>query len=149
MTSVEWGMLVSGLLLLFVIGAWHLGGLLLIRKVMPNPGDRPFLGLLLAFWCLALLHSSEIALTAWAYYYALGFEGTGSISGGYGPGAAGLIYFSGVTYATLAYTQQIAEGPIQLLGMMQALGGFMLITWSATFVYSIWDEQFRHTTKDE
>ena len=60
-----------------------------------------------------------------------------------------MLYFSGVTYATLGYTQQVAQGPIQLLAMMQSLGGFMLITWSAAFVYSIWDEQFRARPDDD
>ena len=73
MTSVEWSMLGTGLLLLFVSGAWHLGGLLLIRKVAPDPGNHPYLGLLLAFWCLVLLHSSEIAFAACIYHLALGF----------------------------------------------------------------------------
>jgi hypothetical protein len=58
---------------------------------------------------------------------------------------AGLLYFSGVTFATLGFTAQKAVGAIRLLVMAEALGGFMLITWSATFVYSIWSDRFADT----
>jgi hypothetical protein len=36
-----------------------------------------------------------------------------------------------------------ANGPIRLMVMMLSLSGFMLITWSATFIYTIWGETFR------
>lgn len=149
MQAAEWMTLGAGLLLLMAGGAWHLGGILLIKHVTPRVSKRPFLGVLLTFWGLVILHSSEIAVTALVYAAALTIPGVGSIAEGYGDSPAGLLYFSGINYATLGYTQQIARGPIRLLAMLQALGGFMLITWSATFVYTIWAEQFRQQTDDE
>lgn len=50
----------------------------------------------------------------------------------------GLIYFSGINFTTLGYTQIEAAGPIRLINMTQSLGGFMILTWSATFSYSVW-----------
>ena len=143
MTQTEWLILAYGFALLLGSGAWHLSGIVLIKRITPDPGKRPFLGVLLTFWGLAILHVSEIVLGAVAYWLALSFSEAGLIAKGYGDTMAGLLYFSGINYATLGYTQQVAHGPIRLLAMLQALGGFMLITWSATFVYSIWDEQFR------
>lgn len=49
-----------------------------------------------------------------------------------------MIYFSGINFTTLGYTQIEAMGPIRLINMMQSLGGFMILTWSATFIYSVW-----------
>lgn len=151
MTAAEWIMLGAGLLLLMASGAYHLGGILLIRQITPQVRKRPILGILLTFWALVLLHSSEIAIAAAVYAVALGVRGAGSIAGGYGDSAGGLLFFSGTNYATLGYTQQIARGPVRLLAMLQALGGFMLITWSATFVYSLWADQFgqRDAENDE
>jgi hypothetical protein len=143
MTAAEWIMLGVGLFLLMAGGAYHMGGILLIRRVTPRVRKRPVLGVLLTFWALVILHSSEIAIAAAAYAAVLSVPGAGSIAEGYGDSAGGLLYFSGTNYATLGYTQQIAYGPVRLLAMLQALGGFMLITWSATFVYSIWADQFR------
>lgn len=144
MSSAEWITLGCGLLFIAFLGAWHLGGLLLIRKAKPSSGQHPYFAVLVTFWGLLLLHFSEIALGALAYALVLGIEGTGTLSEGYGSSMGGLLYFSGTTFATLGFTQQTATGAVRLLVMLQALGGFMLITWSATFVYSIWEERFRH-----
>jgi hypothetical protein len=54
-----------------------------------------------------------------------------------------LIYFSGINFATLGYTQIDTAGSIRMISMMQALLGFMLITWSATFTYTVWQQSFR------
>jgi len=36
------------------------------------------------------------------------------------------------------------DGAIRMVAMMQALGGFMVITWSATFIYTIWQDVMDH-----
>jgi hypothetical protein len=149
MSGAEWAMLGAGLALIMAAGAWHLGGILLIKRLKPDSRHHPHLAVLITFWGLVLLHFSEIVLAALFYALVLSFPGAGSIREGYGEGLGGLIYFSGISFATLGFTQQIAAGPIRLLAMLQSLGGFMLITWSATFVYSIWDERFRQTGNDE
>jgi hypothetical protein len=150
MTAAEWIMLAVGLFLLMASGAYHLGGILLIRRITPQVRERPILGVLLTFWALVVLHSSEIAIAAAVYAAVLAVPGAGSIAEGYGDSAGGLLFFSGTNYSTLGYTQQIARGPIRLLAMLQALGGFMLLTWSATFVYSIWADQFgRRDAEDD
>lgn len=75
------------------------------------------------------------ALVAWPLMGTLGskFDGTWT----------GFVYFSGMNFVTLGYANFQADGPIRLVGMMQSLGGFMVLTWSATFIYSIsqamWD----------
>ncbi len=149
MGGAEWVMVGAGLALLMVSGAWHLGGILLIKRLKPDSKSHPHLAVLITFWGLVLLHFTEIALAAIGYALALSVPGAGTISEGYGDSAGGLLYFSGITFTTLGLTQQTTAGPIRLLAMLQALGGFMLITWSATFVYSIWDERFRQTDERE
>lgn len=149
MTAAEWIMLGAGLLLLMASGAYHMGGILLIMRITPQVRNRPILGVLLTFWSLVILHSSEIAIAAAVYAAVLSVPGAGVIAQGYGDSAGGLLFFSGTNYATLGYTQQVARGPIRLLAMLQALGGFMLITWSATFVYSLWADQFRQQNPED
>lgn len=145
MTGSEWLMLGAGVALLLVSGVWHLGGILAIKACKPASGEHPYLAVLVTFWGLALLHLSEIALAAGGYWLALSLPDTGAITHESGTRMAGLLYFSGVSFATMGYTAQDATGAIRLLVMLQGLGGFMLITWSATFVYSVWDERFGHS----
>jgi len=149
LVTAEWLMLGAGMLTQMASGAWHLAGILFLKRVVPSAKQHPYWGVLLTFWGLLLLHASEIAFGAWAYSIALSVPGAGRIAQGYGNTSGGLLYFSGITYATLGYTQQVAKGAIRLFAMLQSLGGFMLITWSATFVYSIWDEQFRQSSGEK
>ena len=53
------------------------------------------------------------------------------------------LYFAGVAFGTLGYTHLVAHGAIRLLVMIISLSGFMLITSSATFIYTIWGKNFR------
>ncbi len=149
MSPTEWMVLAAGLALLFASAPWHLGGLLLIKRLKPADGDHSFLALLGTFWGLMLLHLTEIAIAAWAYWAVMQFPDTGNITHWDGSSMASLLYFSGVTFATLGFTSQHADGPIRMIVMLEALGGFMLITWSATFVYSIWSERFRSSDDSE
>ena len=143
MTGMEWKMLAAGFVFVAVLGAWHLGGILLSKRIKPSGDSHPWLSVLVTFWTLLLLHGSEIALGALAFATALSVPGAGAISEGYGSDAAGLLYFAGINFTTLGYTQQTVEGPIRLLVVLQSLGGLMLITWSATFAYTVWADQFR------
>jgi hypothetical protein len=134
--------------LLFAAGAWHLMGLRAIRKLAKAQNQGGRWSVLFAFWGLALLHLSEIVGGAFVYGAAIHWLDLGTVSGGYGDSTGGLLYLSGVTYATLGFTQQVVEGPLRLMTMVNALTGFMLITWSATYVYSIWGQYYRDESGD-
>lgn len=67
----------------------------------------------------------------------------GDLGGAYDGSWGGLIYFSGINFATLGYTQIETSGPIRMVNMMQSLGGFMVLTWSATFLYSVCERAWR------
>lgn len=129
--------------MLFAYGALHMAGLEIIRRAKPKQDKHRHLGLLFTFWGLALLHLLEIAIAAIVLAYLLSTPANGSLTEGFGSTAADFLYFAGVSFATLGYTQLEAHGAIRLLVMMLSLSGFMLITWSATFIYTIWGESFR------
>ncbi|MGB5778953.1 ion channel [Allopontixanthobacter sediminis] len=143
MTDNELTVLSWGIGLLFAYGAFHMAGLELIRRAKPKQKKHRHLGLLFTFWGLAILHLIEIALAALLLAYLLSFPENGSLTEGFGSSAADFLYFAGVSFATLGYTQLEAHGAIRLLVMTLSLSGFMLITWSATFIYTIWGESFR------
>ena len=143
MTTSEITVLAWGIGLLFLYGVLHMTGLELIRRAKPRQEKHRYLGLLFTFWGLAMLHLLEIALAAVVFAFLVSQSGNGSLSESLGSTAADYLYFAGVSFATLGYTQLEAHGAIRLLVMTVSLSGFMLITWSATFIYTIWGESFR------
>jgi len=55
------------------------------------------------------------------------------------------VYFSAVTYSTVGFGDVIPTGPLRFLVGTEALAGFVLITWSASFTYL---EMQRHWKRD-
>lgn len=45
------------------------------------------------------------------------------------------VYFSAVTFTTVGFGDVIPSGPVRFLAGTEALCGFVLITWSASFTY--------------
>ncbi len=48
---------------------------------------------------------------------------------------ADYVYFSSVAYTTLGMGEIVPVGPIRFLTGMEAVGGLLLITWSASFTF--------------
>lgn len=142
MTSSEVVVLASGAMLLALLGVLHLGGLRLIGWCQPRR-RHPYLRVLVTFWALALLHLVEIAIGALALWLLVAVPGTGAFGPAFGGAAADYLYVAGISFVTLGYAQVEAQGAIRLLVMLLSLGGFMVLTWSATFIYTIWGENFR------
>lgn len=143
MTDNEVAVLGYGIGLIVVYGLFHVAGLEVIRRAKPKQKKHRNFGLLFTFWGLALLHLLEIAVAAMVLGRLLRDPANGTLTAGVGSAAADYLYFAGVSFSTLGYTQLEARGAIRLLVMTVSLSGFMLITWSATFIYQIWGESFR------
>ncbi len=129
--------LLTGFLLVAILGIAHNYGLLAVRALKPDPDDLPWGAIVVAFLGLLVLHTAEIVAFAAVYKVLLLWGGFGEFAGAYDTSWGGLIYFSGINFATLGYTQIETSGAIRMINMMQSLGGFMLLTWSATFLYSV------------
>ncbi len=135
--------LLIGFLLVSALGIVHHYGLIAVRAIMPNSGERPQAAIIATFLGVLALHTLEILGFALVYRALLAWGGFGGLGGGFDASWNGLIYFSGINFATLGYTQIEASGPIRMVSMMQSLGGFMVLTWSATFLYSISERAWR------
>ena len=129
--------LLIGFLLVFVLGILHHYGLMAVRALKPNSDNRPQAAIMAAFLGLLALHTLEILAFAAVYRVLMSWGIFGDLGGSYDASWSGLIYFSGINFATLGYTQIETSGPIRIINMMQSLGGFMVLTWSATFLYSV------------
>ena len=89
---------------------------------------------------LLILHTAEILAGAVFYAGIISADWFGQLGGSYQGSFDDLIYFSGMNFVTLGFTQMTTDGPIRMISMMQSLGGFMILTWSATFIYSVWQD---------
>ena len=77
----------------------------------------------------------EIWLFAVAYFYMSKNEAWGSIGGNFDGSLMDSVYFSFTNFTTLGYGDIEPFGAIRFLVGMEALVGFVLITWSASFLY--------------
>ena len=127
-----------GFCLVALLGVAHHFALIFLKNRTARAKEYPNVAMISVFLGLSLLHLAEILAFAAAYRLLLMWDGMGTLGGSFGGSWSGFIYFSGINFATLGYTQIETEGPIRLVNMMQSLGGFMVLTWSATFTYSIW-----------
>jgi len=53
------------------------------------------------------------------------------------------VYFSAVTFSTVGFGDVVPIGPLRFLVGLEALSGFVLITWSASFTYLEMDRYWR------
>jgi hypothetical protein len=90
---------------------------------------------LYAVLSLILLHIVEIWLFGLAYHFLLLWNETGRISGAISPSIFDHVYFSATVFTTVGFGDLSPAGPIRFLAGTEALTGFVLIGWSASFTY--------------
>lgn len=95
------------------------------------------------------LHIVEIWCFGLAYWGLLHVPDVGFVHGEHGSdNLFDAIYLSATTYTTLGIGDLASVGAVRLVSGMEALTGFLMITWSASFTYlemsRLWtDEQRR------
>lgn len=99
-----------------------------------RPGRRT---LLMVMFALLLAHIAEIWLFAAAYFLLDVTGDFGQVLGYERFTFLDYVYFSAATYTTVGWGDLAAIGPMRFLAGTEALTGFMLITWSASFTYLI------------
>lgn len=81
-----------------------------------------------------ILHVAEIWIFGLTLWLLLQWPACGSV-GPVGQHLLDLIYLSAVTFTTMGASDLAPIGPIRFLFGTEALTGFVLITWSASFTY--------------
>jgi hypothetical protein len=91
-----------------------------------------------------LAHLIEICLFAAGFFLMHTRLGLGAIAGDFNGTTLDYFYFSATTYSTLGVGDLFPTGAIRLVAGIEALTGFVLIGWSASFTYLTmqrsWDE---------
>lgn len=98
--------------------------------------------ILAVIFTLLMAHVAEIWLFGAAFWLLLHEGGHGAIVGYENISLLDCIYFSATTYTTVGWGDVYATGNIRFLAGTEALVGFMIITWSASFGYLIMERTF-------
>jgi hypothetical protein len=104
------------------------------RRLSEHTGHRR-VKVLYGIASVILLHVIEIWIFAAAIFVLLLWPACGSLVGPERAGFLECVYLSAVTFSTVGFGDIAPVGPIRFLSGTEALAGFVLITWSASFTY--------------
>ena len=96
---------------------------------------------------LFLAHIVEIGFYAMTYSWSVSSLQLGGFQGTQVGDPMSYLYYSGVIFTTLGLGDIQPEGHIRFITALEALNGFLLITWSASFTFLAmgrlwpWDRQ--------
>jgi hypothetical protein len=117
----------------------HYEGLLFVSGRLQLASGPRRAKVLYGILSMVALHVIEIWLFGLAIWLLLQWPEAGHIamSGGTGapPAFLDAIYLSAITFTTVGFGDLAPVGPIRFLSGTEALTGFVLIGWSASFTY--------------
>jgi hypothetical protein len=108
--------------------------IVLWRRLSVHGGHRR-VKVLYAIFAVLLLHVLEICIFAIALWLLTGWPAVGRLAGEEARGFFDYLYFSAVTFTTVGFGEIWPIGAIRLMCAVEAVTGFVLITWSAAFTY--------------
>ena len=91
-------------------------------------------------------HVIEIWVFGLGYYTALNIEGLGNLAGNFSGTLMDCVYFSFTNYTTLGFGDIEPSGYLRFLAGIESLTGFVLITWTASFLFL---EMQRHWVRND
>lgn len=78
---------------------------------------------------------AEIWLFGIGYHLLASNKALGCLTGLPTTGLPDFVYFSAITYATVGFGDAVPVGAIRFLAGVEALTGFVMITWSASYSF--------------
>jgi hypothetical protein len=136
----DWGanaiVVVATLLTVAACVLVHYEGLsLLSRGLMARHARHPRRKVLFGVLGVLGLHGVEIWMFGGAMWGVTRVEGAGHLTGDVAPTLLDAVYLSAMNYTTVGAIDVSPEGPLRLLTGVTALAGFVMITWSASFIF--------------
>lgn len=130
-----WGMVLLTLVLVGLSVVLHYEALERLTRWMPGLKAPPRLRVLFLIFGILTVHTAEIWIFGSGIYLAAQYPSFGSIGGVSTLRLLDAVYLSTTTYTTVGYGDLTPHGPLRLIMGSEALTGFVLITWSASFTY--------------
>jgi hypothetical protein len=140
---------VVGLVVVFHYEAIQVLNRWVVRRQSHSEGyvrDRPII--LTVIFGLLFAHVIEVWLFGVAFYLLLGHGTFGAIVGQPSVSLLDCVYFSAGNFTTAGWGDLAATGDIRFLAGTEALVGFMVITWSASFGYLVMARTLRNNFRE-
>ncbi len=133
---------IIGIAFLIATACMHHAMLMVATSVVPERLRHSRLLPIVVFSLLAVIHTLQIAAGALLFIALHHGLWTDAFGGSFQGKWNDYFYFSGMNFTTLGQTGMSIVGPMRIVAMMQALAGFMVLTWSASFLYATCRQQF-------
>ncbi|WP_274423956.1 ion channel [Chelativorans sp. YIM 93263] len=124
-----------GLVMLSVL--IHYEALHVTNALLPRQEDHNRSRILVAFTGVLCAHLLSVLIFAATYAYISSIRSLGALAGKLEGGFSDFVYFSLMSFTTLGVGDIYATGPMRIIAGFQALNGFVLIGWSASFAYVV------------
>jgi hypothetical protein len=122
----------------------HYEGLRLLSTRLVSLGGVRRRKVLLGVYGVILLHVAEIWMFGLCIWGLTHLAYAGNILGAPDNDLLDSVYLSATTFATVGFGDLVPVGPVRLVTGTEALSGFILITWSASFLYLEMQEFWRN-----
>lgn len=133
---MAWAVFLS-FFLVAVTFTFHYRVLLWLGFVTPKLKIQTQTQVLFIVLVLFATHLAEIGFYALIYSWSVSYLSLGLFQGGAVDDPMSYLYYSGVIYTTLGLGDIEPVGHIRFITATEALNGFLLITWSASFTFLV------------
>jgi hypothetical protein len=133
--AASWLVVVSTVLIVSLCVALHYEALNACNRYLPILSHRRRRRVLILIFVVLLTHVAEIWLFGVGYFVLVQRWGIGSLAGLEALSLPDFVYFSAMTYSTVGFGDVVPTGSVRFLAGLEALTGFVMITWSASYTF--------------
>jgi hypothetical protein len=127
-------MLINGLIVSLVV-LLHYEVLIRLSGLLAKMRQSRRFRLIAAVFGILAAHTLQVWIFASFFYFMHHAEGWGQLVGNFSGSILDCVYFSFTTFTTVGYGDIEALGVLRFLTGIEALTGFVMITWSASFLF--------------
>ena len=102
-----------------------------LKRVILKPRQH----ILLLIFAILFVHVIEVWIFGIGYYALITTDGHGMLVSSHSIGFLDCIYYSAVCFTTLGLGDVVPMGAVRFVTGSEALTGFVLLTWSASFTF--------------